>query len=279
MAVRGDYDQESVACCLSHLIELFTILGELKDHVALVGGWVPYFLCGSHELHTGSLDIDLALEFEAIGDDTYDTILSSLKRHGFVQGQQRFRFVKETRTESGTRLEIPVDLLAGEYGGTGRKHRHQRVQDTRARKARGADLVFQHAVVKTVSGRLPDGAINEVTVKVAGVLPFLVMKGMAIWSRKDQKDAYDIYFVISNYPSGLDGIVQTFEPYKNHGLVLEGLGKIRAKFLSPEHVGPVWVTEFMEIDGDEDIARVRRDAYEKVCYLLDRLEIGQYVGE
>ena len=32
MAVKGDYDQESVACCLSHLIELFTILGELKGH-------------------------------------------------------------------------------------------------------------------------------------------------------------------------------------------------------------------------------------------------------
>ena len=64
-----------------------------------------------------------------------------------------------------------------------------------------------------------------------------------------------------------------------HGLVIEGLGKIRGKFLSPEHVSPVWVTEFMEIDDDEEIARVRRDAYEKVCYLLDRLEIGQYEGE
>jgi len=35
----------------------------------------------------------------------------------------------------------------------------------------------------------------------------------------------------------------------------------------------------MEIEDAEEIARVRRDAYEKVSYLLDRLEISEYKGE
>lgn len=279
MAVKSDYDQESVACCLSNLIDLFTILGEFREHIAIVGGWVPYFICSSDEQHTGSMDIDLVLEFDAISDNTYETILNALKRHGFIQGKQPFIFLKETMTESGIPFKIQIDLLAGEYGGTTGSHRHQTAQDIRARKVRGADLVFQEAVLKTVQGRLPEGSINEVTIKVAGVVPFLVMKGMAIWTRRDQKDAYDIYFIIDHYPAGLDGIVQAFESFKNHGLVIEGLGKIRSKFLSPEHVGPVWVADFLEMNNDEEIARIRRDAYEKVSYVLDHLGIREYEGE
>jgi hypothetical protein len=280
MAVKTDYDQDSVDCCLSHLIQLFTILGEFREHIAIVGGWVPYFLCNNpNEKHTGSVDIDLVLEFDAITDDTYDRILAVLSRHGFVQGKQPFIYAKEAVTDFGVPFEVEVDLLAGEYGGTSEVHRHQRVQDVRARKVRGADLVFRQAVLKTVRGRLPDGALNEVIIKVAGVVPFLVMKGMTIWTRKSQKDAYDICYAVSNYPSGLDSLVKDFEPYKRHGLVTEGLGKIRSKFLSPEHIGPAWVADFMEVEDPDEIARVRRDAYEKVSRLLDQLEIGQYEGQ
>lgn len=280
MAVKSDYDRESVDCCLSHLIELFTILGEFRGHLVVVGGWVPYFLCNNpDEEHTGSMDIDLALEFDAITEDTYQTILATLNRHGFVQGKQPFIYVKQAMIEAGMPFTVEVDLLAGEYGGTARVHRHQRAQDVQARKARGVDLVFQEPVLKLVRGRLPDGAVNEVTVRIAGVVPFIVMKGMSIWARKEQKDAYDIYYIISHYPSGLDGLVKAFEPYKHHGLVKEGLGKIKNKFGGPENIGPVWVAEFMEIEDAEEIARVRRDAYEKVSYLLDRLEISEYKGE
>ena len=44
MAVKSDYDRESVDCCLSHLIELFTILGEFRGHLVVVGGWVGSLL-------------------------------------------------------------------------------------------------------------------------------------------------------------------------------------------------------------------------------------------
>lgn len=280
MAVKSDYDRVSVDCCLSHLIELFTILGEFRGHIVIVGGWVPYFLCNNpEEEHTGSMDIDLALDFDAITDDTYETILAALKHHGFVQGKQPFIYVKQAVTEAGIPFTVEVDLLAGEYGGTTIGHRHQRVQDIKARKIRGADLVFQEPVLKLVRGRMPDGALNEVTVRIAGVAPFLVMKGMAIWTREDQKDAYDIHYVIDNYSSGLDGLVEAFEPYTHYRLVREGLGKIRSKFASPEHTGPAWVAQFMEIEDAEEVARIRRDAYEKVSYLLDQLEISEYEGE
>jgi len=165
-------------------------------------------------------------------------------------------------------------LLAGEYGGTSASHRHQSIQDVKARKVRGADLVFGDTVIKTIQGRMPDGAMNEVSIKIAGAVPFLVMKGMALGTRMELKDAYDIFYVVDNYPGGIDSLVEPFMPYRQHGLVIEGLGVIRSKFTSVEHVGPVWAAQFQAITDKEEAARVQRDAYEKVSRFLDKLDIS-----
>ena len=76
MVIRYDYGKKEVDACLSVLVELMTILGEFRDNIVLVGGWIPYFLMekDQHE-HVGSLDIDIALDFQKISGDTYTTIL------------------------------------------------------------------------------------------------------------------------------------------------------------------------------------------------------------
>lgn len=93
---------------------------------------------------------------------------------------------------------------------------------------------------------------NEITVKIASIVPFLVMKGMALWERYKEKDAYDIYFSISRFPGGIGRLAKLFIACKNNCLVLEGLGKIRKKFSSLEAPGPVWVANFYEIDDEEE---------------------------
>ena len=58
------------------------------------------------------------------------------------------------KTNLGDReVRVQVDLLAGEYEGSGTKHRHQKVQRVQARKARGCDLAFERTVEVTVSER------------------------------------------------------------------------------------------------------------------------------
>ena len=171
---------------------------------------------------------------------------------------------------------MEVDLLAGEYGGTGKSHRTQSVQDVRARKARGCDLVFEHYRPLKVSANMPDGARNEVTIKIADIIPFLVMKGMSIWERYKEKDAYDIYFTLLNYPGGIDELVKNFEPFKSNKLVCEGLGKIRAKFKNINAPGPVWLINFEDFDDEEEKERLRRDAYERVNAFLDALGIEEF---
>ena len=127
-------------------------------------------------------------------------------------------------------------------------------------------------------GELPNGATNEVVIKVAGVVPFLVMKGMALWTRCDEKDSYDICYIVKNYPGGIDNLQREFEPFRKNKLVLEGLGKIRAKFDSVNGFGPTSYADFLLIDDEEDKQLKRRDAFMRITSFLDTLGIEPFEG-
>lgn len=84
-------------------------------------------------------------------------------------------------------------------------------------------------------------------VRVSSVIAFLVMKGMALHDRLKEKDAWDIYFTLTNYPGGLDALVVEIQPHIDHGLVQEGLRKTADKFATVTHVGPKFVADFEDM--------------------------------
>lgn len=275
---RSDYTTRAVDAAFSVLIELFGMLGEFREHIAVIGGWVPHLIFRDADTEpAGTLDVDLAIDFANISDATYSTFLKTLAERGYRQDrEQPFRFFRIVGVGDESSVEVEVDLLAGEYGGTGRGHRTQVVQDARARKARGADLVFDHCVQVRVEGRLPNGALDTVTLKVADAVAFLVMKGMALHDRRKEKDGYDVFYCVANYPGGVPALVEAFQPHIQNKLVAEGLAKICSKFLSPEHSGPIGVAEFLEIADAETRTIVARDAYERVSALLGQLRVKRW---
>jgi hypothetical protein len=266
-----DYTAAAVESARSVLIELTHILGEYREDMVLVGGWTPELLIPrSQERHVGSVDVDIALNHRRLTQAGYRTIGDLLRRHGYVQDrQQPFIFRKTVRGQV-----VQVDFLAGEYGGTGKSRRTQKAIDMQPRKARGCDLAFEIEPTRVrLEGTLPDGAVDEVQVRVASVVPFLVMKAMALADRRKAKDAYDIYFVLSYYPGGIEAVVEAFKPHLKLTLVMEGLKKLASKFATLDHVGPKDVAEFDETLDDEERAIRRRDAFEKVNFLLLQLGI------
>jgi hypothetical protein len=268
---RIDYTAAAVDAAKSILIELTHILGEYREDIVLVGGWIPDLLISrSPEPHVGSIDVDLALNHRKLTEAGYRMIGEILRSHGYEEDkQQPFIFRKKVRGQV-----VQVDFLAGEYGGTGKNRRTQRALDIQPRKARGCDLVFQvEPATVTIKGQLPDGALDEVTIRIASVVPFLVMKGMALADRRKPKDAYDIYFVLHNYPGGVDAVVQAFKPYMELSLVKEGLQKISEKFATIDHVASKDAAEFDDSLNEEERAIRQRDAFEKVNYLLQQIGI------
>lgn len=273
MVKRRDYTAGAVAAAKSVLIELVHLLGEYREDIVLIGGWAPVFLIQQKSRpHVGSTDVDLALNHKKIKDAGYKRIKELLSSRGYYQEKdgQPFVFFRDVEREHAVE-KVEVDLVSGEYEGTGKSRRTQMVQDLKTRKARGCDLAFEMARTVTVEGEIPGGGLDRVTIRVTSIVPFLVMKGMALSERLKEKDAYDIYYCVLNYPGGIDALEEEFRLVLSHGLVREGLEKIAEKFSSIEAIGPKFVADFEEVDDTEERERIIRDAFERINALLKRL--------
>ena len=266
---KKDYDALQVEAARSVMLELVRLLAEYRDDIVVVGGWVPALLIPQdRKPHIGSTDVDLALNHRTLTGPGYQTICRLLEGRGYTQDKKQpfifWRTVKVVDKE----IVVEVDLLAGEYEGTGKTHRTQTVQDVRARKARGCDLAFQLPATIAIEGQLPGGAKDSTTVRIASIVPFLAMKGMALATRLKEEDAWDIYYCVRWYPGDPDALVDVCREHIKNGLVREGFKNIAEKFASPDHVGPTFVADFEEISDAEARAVTKRDAYERVQYLL-----------
>jgi hypothetical protein len=274
MVTKRDYDAMQVEAARSVMLEVVRLLGEYHDDIVVVGGWVPALLIPQDKArHIGSMDVDLALNHKTLRDPGYKTIRNLLLGRGYRQDDDQPFIFWRTVMIGELPTPIEVDLLAGEYEGTARKHRTQEVQDVRARKARGCELAFRFATEVPIEGTLPDGARDKAMVRIAAIIPFLAMKGMAMATRLKEKDPWDVYYCVKNYPGGPDALSAEFAPHIGHGLVKEGLQHIAEKFASPEHTGPKSVADFDEVTDPEERAFIQRDAYERVQDVLRRLGI------
>lgn len=270
---RTDYSDLATEAARMVMLEMVRILGEYKDAMAIVGGWVPELLfANARPKHIGSIDVDIALDHRTIDDAAYRTIREHLAKNGYEEGAQPFIFFR-TVTVGSQIVKVEVDFLAGEYQGTSKSHRHQNVQTLKARKARGGDLVFDMTEQVRIEGHLPSGAADSAMVKVAGIVPFIVMKAMAMSGRLKAKDAWDIWFCLSNFAGGNEALAAAFQPHIRNKLVREGLTKIADKFQSTAHFGPQAVADFDDIPPGEDRDFRTQDSFQRVDDLLHRLKI------
>lgn len=221
--------------------------------------------------HVGSIDVDILVNHLSFEDSSYLTIERILLKNGYQKNEEKyFTFVKTVIIDN-VRYDVDLDILAGKYGGTSEQKQSQHIQGIKALKATGGNFAFEvPSVDVTVEAKRPDGALDIGRVKVVSIVPFLTMKAAAL-GRGKAKDAYDIYFCIKHFPNGVVALAHEFLPYIKHGLVQAMIGKLREKFASPDHAGPVDVALFQEINDDEDMAIAKRDAFERISELIEKL--------
>lgn len=236
------------------LIDVMNTLGLYRDHLILVGGWVPELLLPGRG-HMGSLDVDLAVDVRGISEYQYDTILKRLTEAGYTQQQACF-----LRQVKGAKEPVKLDLITGEYidDATGGR---ARLQEMSLGKLRGTDLAFQAFEEISITGEMPDGGTNTVRLRVVRIEAFLVMKAFAMSDRTKHKDAYDIYFCLKHYPGGPTMVANRYRPLLSNGLALEAIQILRDKFATVDSVGPVWAAQVAEENGaDQELSQ--REAFE-----------------
>ncbi len=87
MVTRTDYMGDAIEAARSVLLELTRLLGAYREHLVLVGGWVPELLLPEAEpKHVGSLDIDLALDHRKLAEPEYQTIHVTFQPFAVVCG-------------------------------------------------------------------------------------------------------------------------------------------------------------------------------------------------
>lgn len=266
----ADYDDRTSAAVKAVLIEMGQILGAFKGKFAIVGGAVPWLLLGNEDMpHVGTLDVDVGLDAEALGDGEYATLIDALRGHGYEQRKElrRFQLVREVAaTDGGAPIDVIVDFLMPRYAEIV-KHVPPLISDFAVQRADGADLALRFYQLVAIAGPMPEGGTNRVEVAVCSIPALLAMKGHAVQGRYKQKDAYDIYYCIRNYPGGPEALADACRPLLEHESGKAGFGYIGDKFDTVDGFGPTCVRKFVEeskVLGERNPEQWQQDAFGQV---------------
>ncbi len=259
-------------------IEIWTILGEFRDALTLVGGSAPPFVVETppEDPYVGTLDVDVVVDPFEVPAETYRTIAERLAGRGYQQGHQPFQWLRTVLVD-GREVDVRVDLLAPPTDRRGRAHRHEQVGDVLARRTEGAELLRRQATVVEVRGELPDGRSNRVTVRFPTPGVLVLLKALALDERDKPKDAYDIDYVLAYAPGGLETVARQISELRDAEPVRKALAILREKFESVDSYGPQSIAVYRrEALGSEEAARIQALAYARVQALLRSVDQGRH---
>ncbi len=248
-----------------------------RHHVVLIGGLAPSLLVPSplpDDPHMGTTDIDICLDVALTSGDTeeYERIEQLIKSIGYAQGESSFKWHR-----SGL---VPITLEffcpAGEDVEAGRMFRPRARDQPTAKHNLGSSLsalalaagraLTNDVVEYEWEGRLPDDkGIASVTLRVTGIAGFLAAKATALDVRDKPKDAYDIVWLLDNWPGGPAAAAAAFaeRPVARYDEVTAAIALLPKFFETAEHrgskmYGELWTQINQPGNTDEALARARR---------------------
>jgi len=271
-----DYTKENVELVRQTCLYVSTKLGDLLDDLVVVGGLVPSLLIPNESLpagedvHIGTMDLDLGLSLAVLDRERYEDLTQRLHRSGFEpdeneEGNATFQRWK-VRTSSG--LKVTVDFLIPPSLATDKGGDLRHIEkDFAAVITPGLRLAFQDKKKLSLKGITLKGEKAEREIWVCGPGAFIVLKALAFHQRGENKDAYDLYFVIRNYGSGVDEVCECLSPLLKEAETKKALEILSRDFIDPDSLGPSRVTQFQYNEPNPDL---QADVAGYIRELLDK---------
>jgi hypothetical protein len=295
---QGGYTALHAELCERTLITLLRGLGPWKSGIYLAGGLVPRYLIprqgGSQYTtppHAGTTDVDLVLDLEVLATlEAYRRLEQNVRALGFVRGTNDEGRVQHFswRKPIGEGVTVVVDLLCdappAEGGQVAELPGERRLS---ALKIPGANLVVaDHIEVELTASLLDERGVATETLRVANVVPFIVLKALAYEDRFEEKDAYDLVYCLMYYGAGPEEVAAQFADrlarWPTEPLLSRALDILRFRFASDERTpgarkdGPSSYARFLADPGRRDLdARHRQDAAAVVELFLRALDAEQ----
>lgn len=270
-----DYEPRQVAAAKRVIVDVMQVLASYEDCLVLVGGWVPDLVIGeSDEAHVGSIDVDLALDATKLNQGRYAEMLKLLLGTGrYRHGELNFQFITQVDLGDGEpAVQVELDFLAPKDVKTG-KNKPKLIKNFRVLKADGCAAAFHSPLTMKLSGQMAGGAKNTVSLRVASVPDFLVMKSIALANREKPKDAYDICYCLDHYQGGIRGLARAWRAQMLDGSdVAKSVEILKEKFQGVDFYGPMMVVEFHNDTDDSVREEQARRAFELVQQFLFEIE-------
>ena len=270
---QNEYSARQVEAARRVLVDVGQVLSSFQDCLVLVGGWVPDLLITqADEPHTGSIDVDFAIDASKLRLGRYAEMLNLLlQTKRYLPGLHPFQLMTDVdlKDEEGT-IRVELDLLAPKNVKLD-KNRPKLLANFRVLQVVGCEVAFRAPVAVTVSGQMIQGASNTVAIQVASMADALVMKALALRGRDKPKDAYDLCYCLQYAPDGMDGLAADWRRRKEDEHVRAARDILREKFAAPDAYGPMQVVEFRSAADADQRAIDARTAYEVVQRFLELL--------
>jgi hypothetical protein len=249
--VAAGYPPDQVARVKSTCLYLATKLGDLMDELVVVGGLVPSLLIDQSNLpnhvapHVGTLDLDLGLAFALVGEERYKEVAERLRHAGFEvdkndEGKptrQRWRISHPPVTVDFLIEPEDIEAKPGSL--------FSLAKDWAAIVAPGLHLAFKDNQVVTLAGLTIAGEKASREIRVCGAGAYVVLKALAFRIRGENKDAYDLFYLLRNYGKGVGDVAALLRPLLADESAQKALAHLREDFLDPDGIGPRRVAEFL----------------------------------
>lgn len=272
------YDLATTRHAKATCLYVATKLGDLMDSVVIIGGLVPSLLVPQNqhavtaEPHAGTMDLDLGLDVELLTTGLYEPLTDRLRAAGFtLDTNDRGNPTRQRWLPPAGFRSVGVDFLIPPTRKADRGGALRNIQpDFAAVIAPGLHLAFRDSVTVPLRGTTIAGERATRRVNVCGPGAFVVLKALAFRERGENKDAYDLYYLLRYYGSTLDDIADRLRPLLDDDATRFAVAILREDFTEHDGVGPQRAARFLNAGQPDDDTQA--DVVGFATRLLDRLD-------
>jgi hypothetical protein len=254
----SEYKSEHVELVRATCLYVATKLGDMMEDLIIIGGLVPSLIIDQEALaddlerHVGTMDLDVGLQLALLNEGRYRELSQRLRDADFKMDTNDAGKPTRQRWAIANAGTVTVDFLIPPSREGDRPGRLRDLEaDFAAIVAPGLRSAFRDRKRVTLQGTTLFGeqATREVWVSDAGA--YVVLKALAFDSRGENKDAYDLFYVVRNYGGGVDDVAAKLRPLLDDAEAQRALEILRRDFSTHDAVGPMRVAAFVTGGKDE----------------------------
>jgi hypothetical protein len=249
------YTPEHLAQVRAICLHLASILGDMLDNLVVVGGLVPSLLIDAGrvggELHVGTTDLDVGLEIVLLDSGRYHTLAERLRGSEFEPDKtEEGNVVRQRWRHKGSTATIDFLMPPAREGARGGSLQDLE-RDLAALVTPGLQLAFRDRKHVRMEGRTLHGEKLARDIPVCGVGAFVILKALAFHQRGENKDAYDLYYVLRYYGTTVEDVAARLRVLMSAPDAQRAISHLREDYADVDSTGPVRAAAFLGRSEDE----------------------------